>query len=90
MQLMCFLPALPRSTNSSSIAASAAKIVMKAPATKSAALIECFRTMSLPALITGLTIKRDYIRYSTYEPLTNIDTLRSLKRGAQSDDPHRE
>jgi hypothetical protein len=52
--------------------------------TKSAALIECFRTVSLPALITGLIITRDYIRYSTYEPLTNIGTLRSVKRGAQS------
>jgi hypothetical protein len=33
-------------------------------ATKSTALIECFRTVSLPALITDLIITRDYIRYS--------------------------
>jgi hypothetical protein len=52
-----------------------------------AALIECFRTVSSPALITGLTINCADIRYSTHERLKNIGTLRSLKRGSQSDEP---
>ena len=78
-QLMCFLPALgigiSKQPNSGINCGGSKDLDEIALATK-------FGTAS--ALITDLIITRDYIRYSTYEPLTNIGTLRSVKRGAQS------
>jgi hypothetical protein len=76
-QLMCFLPALGKGISTqpnSGINRGRSKDPdEKALATKFAALIGCFRTVSLPALIPaliiGLTIKHADIRYSTYEPL---------------------